>query len=108
LKPAAADHRPLYDSRSPGPGERAAKSAARAAADHLFQDVDPTLGKDSIQSGIRASIYAVIFVSLFMLALLLDRRYCANVALFTNIIILLGVMCSAGTTFTLPGIAGGC
>ena len=30
----------------------------------------------------------------------------ANVALITNIIILLGVMCSIGTTFTLPGIAG--
>ena len=31
----------------------------------------------------------------------------ANVALITNVIILLGVMCSIGTTFTLPGIAGG-
>ena len=30
----------------------------------------------------------------------------ANVALVTNIIILLGVMCSIGTTLTLPGIAG--
>jgi SecD/SecF fusion protein len=30
----------------------------------------------------------------------------ANVALMLNIIILLGVMCSIGTTLTLPGIAG--
>ena len=30
----------------------------------------------------------------------------ANIALITNIIILLGVMCSIGTTLTLPGIAG--
>jgi len=30
----------------------------------------------------------------------------ANVALIANIIILLGVMCSIGTTLTLPGIAG--
>src|SRR4029077_6502600 len=30
----------------------------------------------------------------------------ANVALLANIIILLGVMCSVGTTLTLPGIAG--
>ena len=29
-----------------------------------------------------------------------------NVALVTNIIMLLGVVCSIGTTFTLPGIAG--
>ena len=30
----------------------------------------------------------------------------ANVALIANIVILLGVMCSIGTTLTLPGIAG--
>ena len=69
-------------------------------------DVDPTLGKDSIQSGIKASIYSVIFVSGFMLVYYLFAGLAANVALVTNLIILLGVMCSIGTTFTLPGIAG--
>jgi SecD/SecF fusion protein len=69
-------------------------------------DVDPTLGKDSIQSGIKASIYAVIFVSLFMLAYYWIAGLCANVALITNIIIVFGVMCSIGSTLTLPGIAG--
>ena len=70
-------------------------------------DVDPTLGKDSINSGIKASIYGVTFVSGFMLVYYLFAGLAANVALITNIIILLGVMCSVGTTFTLPGIAGG-
>ena len=70
-------------------------------------DVDPTLGKDSINSGIKASIYGVAFVSGFMLLYYLFAGLAANVALITNIIILLGVMCSVGTTFTLPGIAGG-
>jgi len=70
-------------------------------------DVDPTLGKDSIHSGIRASIAGVAFVSLFMLAYYLLAGLAANVALITNVIILLGVMCSVGATFTLPGIAGG-
>ena len=69
-------------------------------------DVDPTLGKDSIRSGITASIYGVVFVSMFMLCYYWIAGIAANVALFTNIIILLGVMCSVGTTFTLPGIAG--
>jgi SecD/SecF fusion protein len=69
-------------------------------------DVDPTLGKDSIASGIKASVYGVIFVSGFMLVYYLFAGLAANVALITNIIILLGVMCSIGTTFTLPGIAG--
>jgi len=71
------------------------------------RDVSATLGADSIKSGIRASIYGVIFVSLFMLCYYWIAGIAANVALFTNIIILLGVMCSVGTTFTLPGIAGG-
>ncbi len=69
-------------------------------------DVDPTLGKDSIRSGIHASIWAVILVSAFMLVYYLVAGLTANIALITNIIILLGVMCSIGTTFTLPGIAG--
>jgi SecD/SecF fusion protein len=69
-------------------------------------DVDPTLGKDSIQSGIRASIYGVLFVSVFMLCYYWIAGIAANIALLTNIIIVLGVMCAAGATFTLPGIAG--
>jgi len=69
-------------------------------------DVDPTLGKDSIASGIRASLYGVIAVSVFMLVYYLLAGAIANVALVCNIIILLGVMCSIGTTLTLPGIAG--
>ncbi len=69
-------------------------------------DVDPTLGKDSIASGIRAAIYGVIFVSVFMLVYYWIAGIAANIALVTNIIIVLGVMCAAGSTFTLPGIAG--
>ena len=69
-------------------------------------DVGATLGKDSIHSGIKASIAGVAFVSAFMLVYYFVAGIAANVALITNIIILLGVMCSVGTTFTLPGIAG--
>jgi SecD/SecF fusion protein len=69
-------------------------------------DVDPTLGKDSIHSGILASIWAVIGVSVFMLFYYRVAGLTANIALVTNIIILMGVMCSIGATLTLPGIAG--
>jgi SecD/SecF fusion protein len=69
-------------------------------------DVDPTLGKDSIRSGIKASLYGVIAVVAFMLIYYLFAGLVANVALMLNIVILLGVMCSIGTTLTLPGIAG--
>jgi SecD/SecF fusion protein len=70
------------------------------------EDVSPTLGADSIHSGVWASIYALIFVSLFMLGYYRVAGLAANVALFVNVIILMGVMCSIGTTLTLPGIAG--
>jgi SecD/SecF fusion protein len=69
-------------------------------------DVAPTLGRDSIRSGIQASVWAVILVSAFMLIYYRVAGLTANIALITNIVILLGVMCSVGTTFTLPGIAG--
>ena len=69
-------------------------------------DVDPTLGKDSIRSGVRAAIVGVILVSAFMLCYYLLAGVVANIALVTNIIILMGVMCSIGTTLTLTGIAG--
>jgi SecD/SecF fusion protein len=70
------------------------------------REVDPTLGKDSIRSGINAAIYGTLAVSAFMLVYYLAAGMVANIALIANIIILLGVMCSIGTTLTLPGIAG--
>jgi SecD/SecF fusion protein len=68
--------------------------------------VDPTLGSDSIRSGVKAAIYGTLAVSVFMLVYYMIAGLVANIALIANIIILLGVMCSVGTTLTLPGIAG--
>ncbi len=68
--------------------------------------VDPTLGKESIRSGVKAAITGTLAVSLFMLVYYMIAGMVANVALIANIFILLGVMCSIGTTLTLPGIAG--
>jgi SecD/SecF fusion protein len=68
--------------------------------------VDPTLGKDSIKSGIKAALIGVVAVAGFMLIYYLIAGAVADVALILNIIILLGVMCSIDTTLTLPGIAG--
>ena len=69
-------------------------------------EVDPSLGKDSIASGFKAALYGVIAVAGFMLVYYMFAGLVADVALILNIIILLGVMCSVGTTLTLPGIAG--
>jgi SecD/SecF fusion protein len=70
------------------------------------REVDPSLGKDSIQSGYRAALYGVIAVAAFMLVYYFFAGFVADLALMFNIVILLGVMCSIGTTLTLPGIAG--
>ncbi|MEP6663853.1 MAG: protein translocase subunit SecD, partial [Verrucomicrobiota bacterium] len=68
--------------------------------------VDPSLGKDTIASGIRSAIIGTIAVVVFMMVYYMWAGLVANVALLLNIVILLGVMCSIGTTLTLPGIAG--
>ncbi len=68
--------------------------------------VDPSLGKDTIASGIRSAIYGTIAVAAFMIIYYLFAGAVANVALMLNIVVLLGVMCAVGTTLTLPGIAG--
>jgi len=75
---------------------------------HIIQsnEVDPTLGKDSVQSGYKAALYGVIAVAAFMLVYYMLAGVVANVALMLNIIILMGVMSYVGTTLTLPGIAG--
>lgn len=68
--------------------------------------VDPSLGADTIRSGIRSALYGTIAVAGFMLIYYMVAGVIANIALAANIIILLGVMCSFDTTLTLPGIAG--
>ena len=68
--------------------------------------VDPSLGKDTIHSGVEAAIIGTIAVSVFMLVYYLFAGMVANLALLLNIVILFGVMCSVDTTLTLPGIAG--
>jgi SecD/SecF fusion protein len=70
------------------------------------RSVDPSLGSDSIQSGVRAAIVGTIAVAVFMLVYYMLAGLVANVAIVLNIIVLLGVMCSVNTTLTLPGIAG--
>ena len=68
--------------------------------------VDPSLGKDSIKSGIRASIIGIGAVAGFMLIYYMFAGMVANIALIINTILLIGVMCAIGTTLTVPGIAG--
>jgi SecD/SecF fusion protein len=71
-----------------------------------MEQVDPTLGKDSISSGVQAAIYGTLLVAIFMAVYYHRCGVIADIAMILNLLILLGVMCSIGTTLTLPGIAG--
>lgn len=68
--------------------------------------VDPSLGSDTIRSGIQASLYGTIAVAVFMAAFYLFGGFVANFALLLNVVITLGVLCAFNATLTLPGIAG--
>ncbi len=67
---------------------------------------DPTLGADSIRSGLWASIAGMAAVSLFMLWYYRFAGIVAIVALLANTLLVMGTMTLSRATITLPGIAG--
>ncbi|MDR1758254.1 MAG: protein translocase subunit SecDF [Bacteroidales bacterium] len=68
--------------------------------------VGPTLGKESIRSGLLSFILAFVLVLLYM-ALYYNRAGgVADLALFCNVFFMFGVLSSLGAVLTLPGIAG--
>ncbi|MBX7156897.1 MAG: protein translocase subunit SecD [Verrucomicrobiae bacterium] len=68
--------------------------------------VDPSLGRDSIRSGILAACYGAAAVILFMLIYYRFLGVIAVCALLINLLILFGLLAQFHFTLTLPGIAG--
>lgn len=68
--------------------------------------VGPSLGVDSIRKGVEAAIAGMLAVMIFMLIYYHGAGINADLALFLNLVILLGFMGFTGATLTLPGIAG--
>jgi len=68
--------------------------------------VGPSLGKESINSGLISFVIAFILVLLYMQFYYAKAGLVANVALITNVFFLIGVLASVGAVLTLPGIAG--
>jgi SecD/SecF fusion protein len=68
--------------------------------------VDPSLGRDSIESGVRAALIGSVAVVVFMAFYYLAAGVVADLALLLNILILVGVLAMFKFTLTLPGIAG--
>jgi preprotein translocase subunit SecD len=68
--------------------------------------VGASLGADSIREGVTAAIVGVLVVMVFMLIYYKSSGINADLALFLNLVILLGFLGYTGATLTLPGIAG--
>lgn len=85
------------------------KSGQMPAPARIVQEeiVGPTLGKESIQSGMYSFAIAFILVLVYMLFFYSrGAGFAANVALIVNLFFLIGVLASLGAVLTLPGIAG--
>ncbi|MDD2901046.1 MAG: protein translocase subunit SecD [Syntrophales bacterium] len=68
--------------------------------------VGPTLGADSIRSGLISGLVGTFLVVFFMIFYYRFSGVIANYALILNTIMLLGVLSLLNATLTLPGIAG--
>lgn len=68
--------------------------------------IGPTLGEDSIKSGLSASLYALLLVLAFMLVYYRGAGFIADIALVLNLVFLMAIMSYFSATLTLPGIAG--
>lgn len=84
------------------------RAGALPAPLKIIQDltVGPSLGQDSIEKGIKATLLAGVMVVLFMAAYYRMSGVIADLALVLNLLCLFGALSALTATLTLPGIAG--
>ena len=84
------------------------KSGAMRASMKFLEEraMGPSLGADSIHSGVRAALIGFLTIICFMVFYYKWSGVNAIVALTVNIIVMLGLMGSFHAVITLPGIAG--
>ncbi|MDX1705600.1 protein translocase subunit SecD [Pseudidiomarina sp.] len=69
--------------------------------------VGPSLGQENINMGIQAIVWGFVLVLAFMVMYYKKFGMVANIALATNLVLIVGVMSMIpGATLTLPGMAG--
>lgn len=69
--------------------------------------VGPSLGKENIDLGMTAIIWGLLLVMAFMVVYYKAFGVVANIALATNLVMIVGIMSMIpGATLTLPGMAG--
>ena len=84
------------------------RAGALPAPLKIIQDltVGPSLGRDSIEKGVKATLFAGLLVIVFMAIYYRLSGVIANFALMLNLICLIGFLAALNATLTLPGIAG--
>jgi preprotein translocase subunit SecD len=84
------------------------RAGALPAPLKIIQDltVGPSLGRDSIEKGIKATLVAGILVVVFMAVYYRLSGVIADFALVLNLVCLIGALAALNATLTLPGIAG--
>ena len=84
------------------------ESGKLPAPARITQDtvVGPSLGQESINSGMLSFILAFVLVLLYMIFFYNKAGTVASIALICNLFFLFGVLVSFGAVLTLPGIAG--
>ena len=111
IKSAIRDSGEIEGSFSPEEVEILSKmlrTGALPASLNYLEDrtVGASLGADSIRQGVTAAVVGVLVVMAFMLIYYRGSGINADLALFLNLVILLGFMGFSKATLTLPGIAG--
>lgn len=86
----------------------ALRSGALPASVKMLEkrSVGPSLGADSIKASLVALISGFVLVIVFMVMYYGIAGVVSNIALVTNIFIIIAVMAMFGATLTLPGMAG--
>ena len=68
--------------------------------------IGPSLGQESIQSGLTSLVIGLAIVLIFMIFYYNQSGLVANLALLANLFFIIGVLASLGAALTLPGMAG--
>lgn len=84
------------------------RAGALPAPVHIIEErtVGPTLGRDSVNMGIRLGLIALLIVMAFMVFYYRTSGLLADFALMLNILFVLAILSILQATLTLPGIAG--
>ena len=70
-----------------------------------LSEIGPSLADDAKASALRASVVGIGVIVLFLVGYYGRAGWLSLLSLLTNVIIVLGMMVTLGTTLTLPGIA---